>query len=274
VSLLAAHLTDENHEELLSEARHKSKRDVERLVASLDPQPDFAASVRRLPVAVDRQRVTPSLVVAEGTAGDECVVTPALLMTTSESRVTSPPAYLAPASCGAVVAPLSADRYLLKVTLSQETHAKLERVRDLLRHSVPNGDPAAIVDRALTVLLEQLEKTRHAATGRPRPRPTRTTGSRHVPASVKRAVWSRDEGRCAFVGADGRCRATGFLEFHHVVPFALGGATSVENLQLHCRAHNAHEAEQVFGAPAGLPSFSRSSALSGQSSQSPLSFPT
>jgi hypothetical protein len=32
-----------------------------------------------------------------------------------------------------------------------------------------------------------------------------------------------------------------------VVPFADGGATSVENLQLRCRAHNAYEAAEWFG---------------------------
>jgi hypothetical protein len=38
--------------------------------------------------------------------------------------------------------------------------------RDLLRHVVPSGDPAVIVDRALTVLVEQLEKSRRAAARR------------------------------------------------------------------------------------------------------------
>ncbi len=51
VTLLAAHLTDENHEALIEAARHKSKRDVERLVASLVPQPDIASSLRRMPSA-------------------------------------------------------------------------------------------------------------------------------------------------------------------------------------------------------------------------------
>ena len=68
-----------------------------------------------------------------------------------------------------------------------------------------------------------------------------------MPAAVRRAVWARDGGQCAFIGANGRCRETGFLEFHHVVPYASGGATSVENLQLRCRAHNAYEAERDFG---------------------------
>ena len=40
----------------------------------------------------------------------------------------------------------------------------------------------------------------------------------------------------------------GFLEFHHVVPFADGGDTSITNLQLRCRTHNALEARNYFGS--------------------------
>ena len=65
--------------------------------------------------------------------------------------------------------------------------------------------------------------------------------------SVRREVWARDEGCCAFVGTNGRCAERGFLELHHVVPFADGGEATVENLQLRCRAHNQHEAELWFG---------------------------
>lgn len=58
----------------------------------------------------------------------------------------------------------------------------------------------------------------------------------------------RDAGRCAYVSKDGRrCEGRGFLEFHHVIPYAMGGETTVENLQLRCRAHNGYEADLFFG---------------------------
>ena len=146
------------------------------------------------------------------------------------------------------VAPIAADRYLLRVTIGGETHRKLQRARDLLRHVMPDGDPAAIVDRALTLLVEQLEKRKTAVTSRPRRGGMASTPrSRRVPAAVRRAVWSRDGGRCAFVGALGRCQETGFLEFHHLEPFAAGGATTVANLELRRRAHNAHEVTLYLG---------------------------
>ena len=148
----------------------------------------------------------------------------------------------------AVIAPLASDRFKVQITITRETHDKLRRVQDLLRHQVPNGDPAVVFDRALTLLLQDLERKAPALTNRPRPGRPATRGSRYVPAAVRREVWKRDGGRCAFVGNAGRCPERGFIEFHHVVPFADGGRATVENLQLRCRAHNAYEAEEHFGA--------------------------
>jgi len=117
----------------------------------------------------------------------------------------------------------------------------------LLRHAVPKDDAAAIFDRAVTLLVERLEHQRFAETARPRVSTASATRSRHIPAAVRRAVWRRDAGRCAFVGTTGRCGETAFLEFHHVEPYAAGGVTSVENIELRCRAHNLHEAKLFFG---------------------------
>ncbi len=44
-------------------------------------------------------------------------------------------------------------------------------------------------------------------------------------------------------GTRGPCAERGFLEFHHMTPFAEGGEATVANLQLRCRAHNQYEAD-------------------------------
>jgi 5-methylcytosine-specific restriction endonuclease McrA len=277
VTLLAAHLTDENHEALLDAARHKSKRDVERLVASLVPQPDIASSLRKVPSPPTR---TAACLLDETNPGAADRTSPAAsdapLRDERHSLHAAPEAHFGeqrvapPATTRSIVAPLAPDRYLLKVTLTAEARRRLDRARDLLRHAVPNGDPAVIVGRALTVLVEQLQKSRRAAVRRPRTRSRAPQADRHVPASVRRSVWARDDGRCAFVGSDGRCRETGWLEIHHVVPFARGGPTTTENLELRCRAHNAYEAEREFGAlvPSAAEGARRATpTLSGQSSQ-------
>ena len=79
--------------------------------------------------------------------------------------------------------------------------------------------------------------------------PPRARPSRYIPESVKRAVRRRDNGRCAFVSAKGhRCTERAYLEYHHATkPYALGGEATVDNIALHCRAHNQYEAERIFG---------------------------
>jgi 5-methylcytosine-specific restriction endonuclease McrA len=49
-----------------------------------------------------------------------------------------------------------------------------------------------------------------------------------VPRDVRLAVWKRDGGRCVECGSDFD------LQYDHVIPVALRGATSVANLQLLC----------------------------------------
>ena len=133
--------------------------------------------------------------------------------------------------------------------MSGETYEKLRRAQNLLRHTIPNGDPAAIFDRALTLLVAELEKTKLAATARPRAQRPFGVRLAHVAAAIKRVVWKRDGGQCAFVGGTGRCTERGFLENHHVVPEgARRRDQRGDNLQLRCRAHNAYEAEQHFGS--------------------------
>ncbi len=50
VCLLAPHLTPGNHRDVLGAACHKSKREVEILVARMRPQPPIPSSVRKVPV--------------------------------------------------------------------------------------------------------------------------------------------------------------------------------------------------------------------------------
>ncbi len=235
VRLLAPHLTGANHRDVLERARHKTKREVELLVATLHPQPDVSSIVRKLPAPVIS---TSKSAVTQETARLEVA-----------ALVDTPPSVLPPPR-PAEVKPLAPERYKIQFTVSRETYDKLRQVQDLLRHTVPNGDPAVIFDRALTLLLAELERTKFAAASRPRSSRATDTASRHIPAAVKRALWQRDGGRCAFNGSQGRCTETGFLEYHHVVPFADGGETSIGNLELRCRAHNQYEADLWFGSAA------------------------
>jgi hypothetical protein len=72
--------------------------------------------------------------------------------------------------------------------------------------------------------------------------------SRYIPAAVRRQVWQRDGGRCAFVSADGRrCSERGHLEFDHAIPHGDRGKATLDNIQLRCAAHNRYAADLYFG---------------------------
>jgi 5-methylcytosine-specific restriction endonuclease McrA len=241
ITLLGRHLTAENHQALLAAARHKTKREIEAIVAALRPQPAMPPTVRKLPAP----RKSSATRGTRDTLLAAALPVPVARLDQNVDRRCAP----APPTRPTTIAPLAPDRYKIQFTVSRATHDTLRRVQDLMRHRLPDGDVATIVDRALTLLLAELQKTKHACVARPRA-PVRAARGRHVPAAVKRVVWARDGGQCAFVGARGRCSERGFLEYHHLVPYADGGATDAANLKLRCRAHNAYEAERWFG-PAG-----------------------
>jgi hypothetical protein len=232
--LLGPHLTPENHGGVLESARGKRKAEVEEIVARLAPFPEVPAFIRKLPAA------KPALPPPEA-RGPAAPLSPAPAFPTSPLQRQWP---------SGEVTPLAPDRYKLQLTIGGSTLEKLRLAKDMLRHAIPSGDDAAILDRAFTALLADLARSKFAAAENPRPPRTAAAaaaGSRHIPAEVKRSVWLRDLGRCAFVGTDGRrCNERAFVEFHHVRPYAAGGEASVENIQLRCRRHNDYEARAYF----------------------------
>lgn len=257
--LLAPHMAEENHGELLAEASGLSKRETEELIAQRFPRADVATAIRKLPIRHSAAVIlgVPSVAGALVNAaperpselrGGRSGETPPLLAIAAVGPSAPAAAAATQPARPAVVAPLSANRYQIKFTASAETLARLRQAQDLLRHAVPSGDAAEIIGRALIVLVETLTSEKLAASDRARSARGAVAGSRHIPAAVKRAVWVRDDGRCGFVGKGGRrCAERGFLEFHHVSPYAAGGKATVDNIELRCRPHNQYEADLFYG---------------------------
>jgi hypothetical protein len=160
VRLVAPHLTMANHQDVLARARHKGKREVEALVASLRPLPSVPSTIRKLPeprqVTLDTK---PVALTAPTAAPGPPVVAPPIATTPRPTET-----------------PLALERYKLQFTISGETHEKLRRVQALGRHVLPSGDPAEIFDRALTLLLQHLERRRCAVVTSARATPTTAVG--------------------------------------------------------------------------------------------------
>jgi hypothetical protein len=217
IAKLAPHLTVENREALLKRAAHRSRRQIEDLVAELAPRPDAPAVVRKLPgrrdgtmspgLQLGPDAEVPSLGLRpEGGASVDRRLRPdGVAPPEPELRLEGSAgagfelrphgAAVLPGSRPAVVEPLGAARYKVQFTASAELHDKLERLRALMRPSVPDGDLAAIVEQAVTEKLQG-------------------------------------------------------LEFHHRHPFGRGGDHSVANVSLACRCHNGYLAEVDYGREA------------------------
>jgi hypothetical protein len=215
VRLLGRHLTPENQQAVLAKASGRSRQQIEALVAELAPRPDVPSLVRRLPTFTG---MVPSSAEAA-------------------TSMSEPPPALAPSPAAfsqtlrPIVQATAPERYRVQFTIGVETHERLRRVQALLRREIPDGNPAAIFDRALTLLLEKVERTKLGGAAKPSARPG-----------------GHDAGQCAFVSPTGRrCSERTFLEFHHVQPYAKQGPATVANISLRCWRHNQYEAELIFG---------------------------
>jgi hypothetical protein len=250
VRLLSRHLTQENHIDVLARAEGRRRHEIDVLLAELAPRPDAMPSVRRLPsmTAGRLPRVQTSSLPVPLESSAPAVAAPEPIPSRTQPVQPSRPNVQATAP----------NRYRIQFTVGQETHEKLRRLQALLRREIPDGDPGAIFDRALTLLLDKVEKSKIGAVASQKPVEAIRPGTdkvhksearaRQISRPVRRAAWRRDGGQCAFVSSSGRrCEERTFLEFHHVKPYAEQGPASVDNISLRCRRHNQFEAELLFG---------------------------
>ena len=260
--MLGPHLTDENHLEVLSLAKHRTKKELAVLVRMLDPLPAVPGRVEPLgpeptggPLSNPTwQELTSALTgpVRELPPGER----PQDWVDNAHTFAVAPIADGEPARAEPVEHPFprGAQRYKVEFTAKDEYVDLLNQARDLLAHAESGRSLEAIHLRAMRLLVADLRKRKYAMTEKSRAQEPPEPGAdprqrgRHIPAHVRRQVAARDGGRCSFVDDRGqRCRETGGLELHHDHPFALGGPATEENIALRCKAHNDLAAEQAFG---------------------------
>ena len=271
--LLKDVLQPDNHRELLDRAAGKTEEQVQVLVASLRPRPEVKESLRRLP-----SRASATVDLLPLGSGPEPASVPSVAPNAPETSRTEP----TPASFtfGASVEPtpasrpklqpIDAERHSLKMTVGPEFMEELNQVKAALSHLVPDGNLEAVLRVCMQRTLELCARRKRGARATPapvahsgsgpepagksasKPEAMKRSGpgprSRMIPAEVRRAVWTRDQGSCSFMGTHGkRCGSTHQLEFDHVHPFAHGGEATVVNIALRCRRHNLHRARAYFG---------------------------
>jgi len=254
VSMVSKLMTPANAGRVLSRIRGKSRREVERVIAELDP---------RMTVPPDRIRtvVVPSagVPVAVTVAGDS-EKAPTL---DAASPDDDPPG----AEQGSCIPPANRTlehRTVIQFAARDEFMAKMERARALVWHRLPNATFEQLFEMALDDLIarrdpvERQRRREHKAFAAVNSSAagesaragavTANAGKRYIRAAVRDQVFARDGFRCAYIAPGGRrCAASVSLQVDHIQPVARGGANTVHNLRILCARHNRLEGERLTG---------------------------
>jgi 5-methylcytosine-specific restriction endonuclease McrA len=258
VNELARVLTPENRAEVLPRFFGLSRREAEAVAVSLRPAevvPTREVITAIRPAAPALRAVTAQAALPSGAPA---LPTPAVHpdepsalavhLDEPNTPVLVPVAVplLPPPSQRDSVERLDAELARLHVTVSRRFLEKLEAATDVLGHACPGGSAAEILERGLDLVLAQHAK-RQGLVEKPR-KGRRGSRSDTIPAEVKREVWRRAGGQCEWRFESGeRCGCRRRLEYDHIEPLALGGASTIDNVRLACRPHNLLAARQVFG---------------------------
>jgi hypothetical protein len=151
--------------------------------------------------------------------------------------------------------PLTANHTLLQVTVDQETLQLLQEVKSLLSHEIPDGDLSKILKKISKESLEILKnkkgrsteskiQTKHRSSKHCETKKT----TRYIPIETRRLVFQKAQGRCEFIGSDGkRCESHYQLEIDHRLAWSQGGSHNEANLRCLCRAHNTFRTKESHG---------------------------
>lgn len=110
------------------------------------------------------------------------------------------------------------------LTIRDETYLMLQQARDLIPTPMTQDELLQLLIRIFINKVERAKFKINSNAGEPQPDDV----SRVIPASVKKIVHERDKGKCT------KCGSTHNLNYDHIIPYALGGNNSVENIRLLC----------------------------------------
>src|SRR5262249_42733529 len=144
--LLKPYLTDATEAtaaELLAAVTHRSKSQIERLLAERFPTSEMLPMAEALPARQPQpgQTVSPT----------EVQLAPGPVAQVARHRVSGP-------ALRSKTAPIATERFLLQLTIGQSTHEKLHHAQSLLSHRIPSGDLAEVLERVLDLAIVALEK--------------------------------------------------------------------------------------------------------------------
>lgn len=244
--ILSPVLTEENRKRMFKDARGKTRRELETMVAGLSPLPPRMDYIQRVPAPLQSRVPLDAAAASTGPLGSASPWP-------SGALVEQTP--VPPRREWQAVMPVSLDRVRIGFDAAVGLMSLIDRARQVVRHKYPEGRLEDVLTEALAVFLDRKDPQKRlglkageagmefAPPARPLSGPrflTAWRGGRYIAARVKRAVWQRDDGRCVWRDADGTlCGSREALEFDHFRPFAKGGRSDdARNVRLLCRLHN------------------------------------
>jgi hypothetical protein len=252
VTSLSKVVTPLNVSELLPRFFGLSARDAEALAVSIRPVEDPPM----------REVIVPVRSPAPSAATAPLVLTSEIEVRVAPPAAPQPPALTpvaAPPPRTREIEPLGADLNRFHLTVSNKFLEKLQATKDALSHSHPGASSEEALEACMDLLLKQhakrrglVEKPRKRAAPAPTasPTPTAPPPTRHIPADVARAVWTRAAGKCEWPLANGGvCGCTTRVQFHHKDAWGKHHATAtVATTLLTCVFHNHLAARKDYGA--------------------------
>lgn len=257
IAMVSHLLTPGNQDELLGRIRGKSQREAKEIIAEYEPR-----------ASVPRDRMEPVVVRVAARLDSE----PRLMLPPGAAS-TMPASHDACGDSGSQHEKNAAGQVDGTAAVVTETYTKISfaagevfmkkfrKIQSLAWHRLPaNPSVEQVLELAMDGFLEKEDpkarrerreaRKERTATGASVTKDERTSEQppRYIAAAVRDEVFSRDAGRCAFVGLSGRrCSSTQALQMDHLVPVARGGRGTPDNLRLLCAYHNRMEAERLMG---------------------------
>ncbi len=128
------------------------------------------------------------------------------------------------------VKPVSQTLNEMKIYVDDETLENIETLKGLFAHSDPNMTHGELFKKLTQMALAEMT----VAQRKSRP-------DKESKAEIRRQIWARDNCKCT------NCGSQFAVQEDHIVPQALGGEYSLENMRLLCRSCNQWAAIQIFG---------------------------
>lgn len=167
VTILSRRLTQADGGELLRASAGMTNAQVRVMLAERFPEPDvptvmFALGTRTPSGTTNVRNSSAELAAQPVDAGNVLLRnTPVSADPDPHCEVVGGPAV--PVFQYTLVSPLSPASFALQCTLSAAAHAKLREVQDLLAPRIARDDVSSVLERALDLLLDELNRTRKAA---------------------------------------------------------------------------------------------------------------